>query len=168
MSLRRRTEIAIPDAVQSTLRHTLADNDVKGSDDQEDDGSQEGARDELDLSRQQDESAHDADKHEDDEGERETIILLGAKTMIGELTFASGTRRHSASCRASMTVVGHEIEHSALRALCEKDLVLGYKVMRNIARICAVRLERTLKINSDTVAALQMCAKKRNTAVVFN
>ena len=163
MSLRRRTEIAIPDAVQSTLRHTLADNDVKDSDDQEDDGNQEGGREEG-----KDESEHDADKHEDDEGERETIILLGAKTMIGELTFASGTRRHSASCRASMTVVGHEIEHSALRSLCEKDLVLGYKVMRNIARICAVRLERTLKINSDTVAALQMCAKNRNTAVVYN
>ena len=164
MSLRRRTEIATPDAVQSTLRHTLADNDLNDSDD----GNQEGGRDELDFSRPQDESAHDTEKHEDDEGERETIILLGAKTMIGELEFASGTRRHSASCRASMTVVGHEIEHSALRALCEKDLVLGYKVMRNIARICAVRLHRTLKINSDTVAALQMCTKKRNTAVVFN
>ncbi len=151
MSLRRRTEIATPDAVRSTLRHTLADKDMTDSDDQED------------FSRQQDESAHDTDKHEDDEGEREIVILLGAKTMIGELEFASGTRRHSASCTASMTVVGHEIEHSALRALCEKDLVLGYKVMRNIARICAVRLERTLKINSDTVAALQMCSQKRNT-----
>ena len=165
MSLRRRTEIAIPDAVQSTLRHTLADNDVKDSDDQEDDGNQEGER---EGEGGEEESGQDADKQEDDEGERETIILLGAKTMIGELEFASGTRRHSASCTASMTVVGHEIEHSALRALCEKDLVLGYKVMRNIARICAVRLERTLKINSDTVAALQMCAKKRNTAVAFN
>jgi CRP-like cAMP-binding protein len=138
---------------------------VKDSDDQEDDGNQEGER---EGEGGEEESGQDADKQEDDEGERETIILLGAKTMIGELTFASGTRRHSASCRASMTVVGHEIEHSALRALCEKDLVLGYKVMRNIARICAVRLERTLKINSDTVAALQMCAKKRNTAVAFN
>ena len=155
--------------VRSTLRHTLADNDMTESDDQVDNGNHEGGGDELEEERrQQDESARDTDKHEDDEGERETIILLGAKTMIGELTFASGTRRHSASCRASMTVVGHEIEHSALRALCEKDLVLGYKVMRNIARICAVRLERTLKINSDTVAALQMCTKKRNTAVVFN
>jgi hypothetical protein len=62
---------------------------------------------------------------------------------------------------ATRTVVGHTIRFDHLSALLARDVSLGSKVWKNIARITAIRLQRMNKIYSDSAAALSLYANAR-------
>ena len=95
------------------------------------------------------------------EADREVVVLLAAKTMVGELEFTSPDKVRNTAVTATRTVIGHEIRYDDLRALLEREVNLGYKVMSNIARITSIRLRRMNKIYADAGAALQLYANAR-------
>jgi len=99
------------------------------------------------------------EKHEQGEArDRDVVVLLAAKTMVGELEFTSPDKIRNLACTAITTVVGSEIKYAALHQLLEQNIHLGYKVMKNIARITSIRLRRMNQIYSDAGTALQMYA----------
>ena len=93
-----------------------------------------------------------------DAGEREVIVLLAAKTMVGELELMSPDKTRNAAVTATCTVQGYEISFKALMDLAKRDINLGFKIMSNIARITCIRLRRMNDIYADASAALQLYA----------
>ena len=64
----------------------------------------------------------------DEDNDREVVVLLAAKTMVGELELTSPDKVRNTAVTATRRVVGHEIRYDDLRALLERDVSLGYKV----------------------------------------
>jgi len=93
--------------------------------------------------------------------ERDVVVLLAARNMVGELAFASPDKVSHVTVSATRTVVGHTIRFDHLSALLARDVSLGSKVWKNIARITAIRLQRMNKIYSDSAAALSLYANAR-------
>jgi CRP-like cAMP-binding protein len=75
-------------------------------------------------------------------GRSQTIATLRGGELFGEVSLADGFLR-SANARAAERTEVLSIDDAKLRAAMEADTTLGYKVMKNLARVLATRIRDT-------------------------
>jgi CRP/FNR family transcriptional regulator, cyclic AMP receptor protein len=75
-------------------------------------------------------------------GRAQTIATLRSGELFGEVSLADGFLR-SANTRAAEKCEVLSIDDGKLRAAMEDDPALGFKVMKNLARVLAARIRDT-------------------------
>jgi len=93
-------------------------------------------------------------------GTRDVIVLLAAKTVVGEMEFVAKDVR-LATVTATTQVKATEVPYRELRLLLDRDVSLGYKVMTNIARIAARGVAQMNKMFSNFGSVLDLYANSR-------
>ena len=76
------------------------------------------------------------------EAREHTLFELVGPTVIGEMEIVSG-HPSMASVIAETDLVAHTLSHAAFAALIDCGDIVGGKILRNIARVMARRVEQT-------------------------
>ncbi len=82
------------------------------------------------------------------------IATLRAGELFGEVSLVDGFLR-SANARAADKCTVVSIDDAKLRAVMDGDPVLGYKVMKNVARVLATRIRDTNMKLRNTLTEIQ-------------
>jgi CRP/FNR family transcriptional regulator, cyclic AMP receptor protein len=77
-----------------------------------------------------------------EQGRTQTIATLRSGELFGEVSLADGFLR-SANARAAEGCEVLSLDDAKLRAAMDADPALGYKVMKNLARVLATRIRDT-------------------------
>mmetsp|Transcript_57761 Transcript_57761/g.135863 ORF Transcript_57761/g.135863 Transcript_57761/m.135863 type:complete len:803 (-) Transcript_57761:221-2629(-) len=93
-------------------------------------------------------------------GTRDVIVLLAAKTVVGEMEFVANEKR-LATVTATTPVKATEVPYRELKVLLDRDVALGYKVMTNIARIAARGVAQMNKMFSNFGSVLDLYEQSR-------
>lgn len=96
----------------------------------------------------------------DDGARQKTIVRLEAPQAFGEMCLIEDAER-SATITAHSDCKLLEIGRADFERLVEADLVLGYCVVRNIARVLSFRLRRTDRDVLKLTAALSLALGNR-------
>lgn len=130
VSVTRKADIAPPRSFLKKLRRAVSSDDFRRDTSASDQDAQddEQAEEEMKIVHEELAALRLEAAGQPKENEREVVVLLAAKTMVGELEFTSPDKVRNTAVTATRTVIGHEIRYDDLRALLERDVSLGYKV----------------------------------------
>ncbi|KAJ1472771.1 hypothetical protein T484DRAFT_1838952 [Baffinella frigidus] len=98
----------------------------------------------------------------------DTIVLLAAKTVVGEMEYVSEERLPLASVTATTNVKAMQVLYDDLDKLLERQPTLGYKVMRNVAKVACKSVSGMNKMFSNFGNVLDMYKSARQTSFTLD